>query len=192
VRVGRKSAILATGFSRRTTVMEDRKLRDDVIAELDREPGIDSADIGVASEGGVVTLTGHVATFAQKVLAVQTAQDVPGVLAIAQNIAVRPPQTATQADDEIAKRAVRILAWDTILPKDAIRITVQDGWVTLCGEVDWEFQRRAAEDNVRKLGGVDGVSNFITLRQGTRAAEIEERIRAVPDVRSPEEHATID
>jgi osmotically-inducible protein OsmY len=156
--------------------MDDKQLRDDAIEELDWESSIDSADIGVAAENGVVTLSGHVPTFAQKVKAEEAVKRVRGVRAIAQEIEVRPPQTASRADDEIAKRALNMLNWDVTIPRDAIQLKIQDGWMTLSGEVAWEYQRRAAEDDIRKLSGVLGVTNLIKIRRRLLAMDVKKRV----------------
>ncbi|HYP58570.1 MAG TPA: BON domain-containing protein [Beijerinckia sp.] len=156
--------------------MGDKVLRQSIIDELDFEPSIDAADIGVAVDEGVVTLTGHVPTYAQKYKAEEVVKKVRGVRAIAQEIEVRLATGKHTADDEIAKRALSILDWDVSIPKEAVQVKVAQGWVTLSGEVDWQYQRRAAEDNVHKLSGVLGVVNLITLRQNVQAADIKKRI----------------
>ena len=156
--------------------MNDRQLRQDVIDELDFEPSIESADIGVAAENGVVTLTGHVPTYAQKLAAERAVWRVKGVKAIAQDIQVRIPGDKQQNDDEIAQRAVSILAWNAAVPRDAVHLKVQHGWVTLSGQVDWNYQREAAENAVRKLSGVAGVINDITLKPAVQAVDVKQRI----------------
>lgn len=156
--------------------MDDKQLRLDIIDELDWEPSVDSKNIAVAVQNGVVTLTGHVPNFAQKVTAENTVKRVHGVRAIAQELEVRPPHTATRADDEIAKRAVDILNWDVTVPKNAVQVKIQDGWVTLSGEVDWHYQREAAEDNVRKLSGVVGLTNLIALKPHVQSSDVKRRI----------------
>jgi osmotically-inducible protein OsmY len=148
-------------------VMTDHELRQLIIDELDFEPSIDASDIGVAVENGVVTLTGHVGSYAQKVAAERAARRVKGVRAIAQDIEIRYPSDKKDADDEIAARALKIIAWDTTLPDDAIQVKVEDGWVTLTGKVAWQFQKAAAERAVRKLSGVFGVTNEIELKPST-------------------------
>ncbi|RUU49963.1 BON domain-containing protein, partial [Mesorhizobium sp. M2C.T.Ca.TU.009.01.2.1] len=138
--------------------MSDSILKQDIIDELDFEPSIDAADIGVAVDSGVVTLTGHVPTYAQKVKVEDVVRNVKGVKAIAQEMEVRPFGTHRTADDEIAKRAVNTIAWNTSIPSDAVQIRVQDGWVKLTGKVEWQYQKTAAEDAVRHLAGVLGVT----------------------------------
>lgn len=154
--------------------MNDRQLRQNVVDELGFEPSIDAANIGVAVDGGVVILSGHVPTYAQKVAAERAAWRVRGVKAVVQDIEVRYAGTPT-SDDEIAKRAIELLRWNSSVP-DAIRVTVNDGWITLTGEVDWQFQRTGAEASLRGLAGVNGITNNIALRAKPRATEVRERI----------------
>ncbi len=99
-----------------------------------------------------------------------------GVRAIAQDIQVRYPEDKKTADDEIAQRALDLFQWDAMVPADAIRIVVQNGWVTLSGEVDWQYERKAAEDDVRTLSGVTGVFNNIKLKQGIQVGDIKQEI----------------
>ena len=126
--------------------MDDTLIRDDVIDELDFEPSIDATNIGVAVDDGVVTLTGHVSSYAEKTAAECAARRVRGVRAIAQEIEVRYPSEKTTADEEIAKRVLTVLNWDAMIPQDAVKVTVQKAWVTLAGEVNWQYQKKAAED----------------------------------------------
>lgn len=156
--------------------MNDRELRRNVIDELDFEPSIASADIGVAAENGVITLTGHVPSYAQKMVAERAAWRVKGVKAIAQEIKVRIPGDKQRDDDEIAQRAVDILAWNSLIPRDAIHVRVQNGFVTLSGQLDWNFQRKAAEADIRKLTGVAGVINEISLKPAIQAVDVKQRI----------------
>ncbi|HLE77047.1 MAG TPA: BON domain-containing protein [bacterium] len=156
--------------------MNDKELRQNVIDELDFEPSIDSSDIGVAVEKGVVTLTGHVSTYTQKLAAERAVWRVKGVKAIAQEIEVRIPSETKQTDDEIAKRAVNMLAWNAAVPRDTVHVKVQKGWVTLTGELNWNYQREAAENAVRKLSGVTGVINNITLKPSVQPVAVKERI----------------
>jgi osmotically-inducible protein OsmY len=144
--------------------------------ELDYEPSVDTANIGVAVKGGIVTLTGHVPSYAEKVAAERAVRRVRGVRAIAEEIEIRVPNEKRTSDDEIAKRAADILHWDTIVPKDAIEITVQHGWVTLNGTVDWNFQRSAAETDIHRLSGVAGVHNRIKIEPRLRISDLQRRI----------------
>lgn len=156
--------------------MTNATLRQDVIDELEFEPSIDAANIGIAAKNGVVTLTGHVGTYAEKLAALEAARRVKGVLAVANEIEVRYADEKKTSDEEIAKRVIDILAWDTMVPARTVQATVQKGWVTLNGEVQWHYQRRAAEDAVRKLGGVRGVINNIMLRPRAAPSEVRRRI----------------
>ncbi len=156
--------------------MDDKQLRQNIIDELEFEPSVDAQDIGVAVSEGIVTLSGHVSSYAEKVAVQHAVQRVKGVRAIAQEIEVRYPGENKTADDEIAKRALNILKWDAVIPGDAVRVTVQKGWVLLTGEVDWQFQKKAAEDAIRKLSGVTGVSNSITIKPRVSASDIKKKI----------------
>ncbi|MFC5525370.1 BON domain-containing protein [Rhodanobacter ginsengisoli] len=156
--------------------MDDKLLQQNVIDELDFEPSIDSADIGVTAERGVITLSGHVPSYTQKVAAERAAWRVKGVKAIAQEIQVRFPGDKKSNDDEIAQRAIDILAWTSSVPHDSVHVKVQNGWVTLMGEVGWNYQREAAETSIRRLSGVLGVTNDIALTPAVQSADIVERI----------------
>ena len=155
---------------------KDKDLQELVIAELDWEPGVDTAHIGVIAEKGVVTLTGHVASYAEKRLAEETASRVTGVEAVADEIEVRLPSDKKHADDEIAERAIKILAWDALIPPNHIKVAVQHGIVSLSGDVDWQYQRAAAEHDVHKLGGVLGVLNRIAVRPAVSASDVHTKI----------------
>eukprot|EP01037_Dinobryon_pediforme_P009503 gene9502-9583_t len=156
--------------------MEDKFLRQAIIDELDFQPNIDPAHIGVAVEKGVVTLTGHTGSYAEKFAAEEAVKHVKGVKAIAQNIEVRYPNDRKVSDDEIAKRAVEILDWDVSIPSERIQIKVQKGWITLSGEVEWQHQKLSAEAAVRKLSGVMGVFNQINIRAGIEPGDVKKRI----------------
>ncbi|WP_025662852.1 BON domain-containing protein, partial [Rhizobium sp. IBUN] len=156
--------------------MTDVTLRQNVLDELDFEPSIDAAHIGVTAEGGVVTLTGHVATYSEKDAAERAARRVKGVHAIAQEIEVRPYGTHVTADDEIAKRSISTLAWRTTVPRDAVTVRVQNGWVTLEGTVEWQYQKNAAASAIRDLAGVVGISNLIAVAPRPTSSDVKRRI----------------
>jgi osmotically-inducible protein OsmY len=158
--------------------MDNITLRQNILDELEFEPSIDAAHIGVAVDNGVVTLSGHVATYAEKIAAETAVRRVKGVQAIAQEIEVRYPGAKQTHDDQIAKRAVSIIQWDTTIPPDSLKVTVQNGFVTLTGEVSWQYQRKAAEDAVRRLSGVIGVYNNVTIRQSPNTSDIRKQIEA--------------
>ncbi len=141
----------------------DSQLQQDVIAELKWEPSINTAGIGVEVNDGVVTLAGHVETFAEKLSAEKTAQRVPGVKALAIEMDVRIPGPSARSDADIAHAAENVLEWVSVLPNDTIKVMVENGWITLSGEVSWHYQRLAATSAVRYLMGVTGVVDNITL-----------------------------
>lgn len=144
--------------------MTDAQLRKDIIAEFEFDPCFDGEHIGVAVDKNIVSLGGHVSSYAEKVAAIAAAQRVKGVHAVTENIEVRDPFQKQNSDDQIAKRASDLLNWDVLVPKDSVNVLVQHGWVTLSGRVDWYYNKAAAEDDVRKLSGVLGVTNKITIR----------------------------
>ena len=154
----------------------NRALRQRVIDQLDFDPSIDSSNLTVAAEEGVVTLGGHVPSVMQKSAAERAVWRVKGVKAIAQDIHVRFPEDKKVNDDEIAGRAVAILDWSSAMPNSAVRVKVQDGWVTLSGQVPWNYQRTLAEYEVRKLSGVAGIINQVTLAPVAPPADMKQRI----------------
>lgn len=158
--------------------MDDTQLRQLVIDELEFEPSIDASHIGVAASAGVITLTGHVRTYAEKVAAMKAARRVKGVRAIAQEMEVRYPGEMKTADEEIAKRILSVLKWDAMIPDDKVKVAVQKGWVNLSGGLDWQYQKNAAEDAVRRLTGVIGVTNAIAVKPPVQAGDIKKKIEA--------------
>ena len=142
----------------------DATLQEAVLAELAWEPSVTAAHIGVTARDGVITLLGHVQRFAEKQAARSAALRVRGVKAVAEEIEVKLPFDVKRSDDDIARAAIDRLAWDSTLPKDAVKMTVENGWLTLTGEVRWHFEQEAAAQDVRHLWGVVGVSNQITLK----------------------------
>lgn len=155
----------------------DDQLQKAVLAELNWEPSITAAHIGVAAEHGTVTLTGHVSTFGQKHAAEMATGRVKGVKAIAEEIEVRLPFEVKRDDADIASAAVNRLAWDSTTPRDAIIVKVEKGWVTLTGEVDWHYQMETAEREVRNLMGVVGVSNQVTIKPRVDTAGLQDDIQ---------------
>lgn len=156
--------------------MSDRALKQAVEDELKWEPSIDAEHIGVTAEDGVVTLTGHVSSYAEKVTAEKAARRVKGVRAIAQEIEIRFPNDRKTSDDQIARRALDIIAWDSTIPKDKVQVKVEGGFVTLSGEVDWHYQRSDAEYAVRKLEGIKSISNEIKVKPRVQASDVKQRI----------------
>ena len=156
--------------------MSDKTLRQAVMDELEWDPSFNAQHIGVAVEEGVVTLTGHVGSYIERLAAEKAVKRVKGVRAIAEEIEVRFPSDKKTSDDQIAKRALDVIAWDSTIPKDKIQIKVQNGFVTLSGEVDWFYQRDDAEAAVRKLTGVKGLSNEVKVKPQVRGTDIKQRI----------------
>ncbi|MGV2130762.1 BON domain-containing protein [Agrobacterium vitis] len=156
--------------------MSDLLIRQDVLTELEYEPSINANHIGVTVDNGVVTLTGYVESYVEKASAEAATHRVRGVRAIAEHLEVRYPERKKHADDEIASRALDIIAWDTALPDGAIDVKVELGCVTLSGQVPWHFQRLAAEEAVQKLGGVREVRNLLKIRPTAQVSDIQSRI----------------
>lgn len=154
----------------------DRQLQQDVEAELSWEPSVDAAHIGVAAKDGVITLSGHVPTYAEKVAAERAARRVKGVRAIAQEIDVRYASSANTADDEIARRVTQLLSWDVFVPHEEVQAKVEKGWVTLTGTVDWQYQKASAEKDVTKIGGVRGVTNLIAVKPSVETGDVRRKI----------------
>ena len=130
----------------------------------------------MAVENGVVTLTGHVRSYAEKLAVERAVQRVRGVHGIAEEIEIRYPADKKTADDQIAERAVSSINWNAQVPKDAVLVKVEKGWVTLTGTVDWQFQRIAAESAVRRLSGVVGITNMITMKPQVRPTDVKTKI----------------
>lgn len=142
----------------------DLQLQKDILDELAFDPAIDHRHIGVAVDSGVVSLSGHACSYAEKLAAEQAARRVAGVKALAIELDVRLPSDSRRSDVEVAKSVENTLMWTSNVPINYINIMVENGWVTLSGDADWEYQRRAAEDAVRPLLGVTGLTNLIQVR----------------------------
>ena len=155
----------------------DAQLKADVSAELEWEPSINASHVGVAVDNGVVTLTGHLDTFAEKFAVERAVQRVQGVRAIALELDVKLEPGRKRSDSEIAAAAESALKWHSLVPEEKIQVKVEKGWVTLKGEVDWDYQRRSADQAVHPLTGVVGVSNTITLKSRTTPTNVANRIR---------------
>ena len=158
--------------------MTDTQFRQDIIDELEFDPSFNGEHIGVVVDKNVVTLTGHVNSYAEKLAAIAAARRVKGVHAIAEIIEVRYSYQNKTADDQIAKRACDILNWDVLVSTNAVDVLVQDGWVTLSGNVNWYYEKISAEDDVRKLSGVRGVTNKIAIRPPVDSANVKSKIES--------------
>lgn len=156
----------------------DAQLKLDVANELQWDPSINAAHVGVAVDNGVVTLTGHLNTFAEKFAIERAVRRVEGVKAVAIELDVKLAPGHVRSDTEIAHAVESALRWHALVPDDRVVAKVEKGWVTLGGELDWDYQRDSAERAVRTLTGVVGVSNLITLKPQVTPADIASRIRA--------------
>ena len=159
-----------------TATMTDSELQRDVLDELRWEPTVDAAHIGVSVKNGVVTLTGHVPSYAEKFAAERAAKRVHSVRAVANELDVKLPGSSRRTDEDIAAAVVRALEADVSVPADKIKVTVSNSWVKLEGEVEWQYQRMAADHAVRSLTGVLGVSNLITVKPRVSPSEIKSKI----------------
>jgi len=159
-----------------TEVLTDEQIQQEVLAELKYDPRVRPNEIGVVAKDGVVTLTGWVDSYLKKWAAEEAAHRVHGVKAVANDIEVRLPVLAERTDADIAAAAVRALEWDTGIPTDKVKVTVSKGWVTLEGEVEWQYQKEDAERAVRRLTGVRGVSNLITVKPNVTPSELKKKI----------------
>ena len=160
---------------------DDKQLKQAVLDELQWEPSVNAAHIGVTAKSGVVTLMGHVATFSEKFAAEKATRRVNDVKAVAEEIEVQLPFGVRYGDEEIASAAVNRLKWDSSVPVDVVKAKVEKGRITLTGEVDWHYQQQAAVDDVRGILGVIGVSNDITIKPRPNTSEIENNIRVALD-----------
>ena len=140
------------------------ELQNDVQKAIKWEPLLNAAEIGVTVKDGIVTLTGNVDRFSKKSQAEYAAQNVAGVRAVVEKIKINYSNWGTVNDEDIAKEIVSALKWNFEVPNDRVKVQVEDGWVTLDGELPWNFQREAAKDAVTNLTGVKGVSNNIKIK----------------------------
>lgn len=154
----------------------DSQLQLDIIEELKWEPGIDHEGIGVAVSDGVVTLSGTVRSYSEKLLAENTVRRVKGVRAIAEELDVRYDWQPKTSDPEIARRVCNVLEWDPLIPKDRIQVTVEDGVVRLKGKVDWHYQKDLAFNDASKISGVVRIDNWIDVTPKASASDVRERI----------------
>src|SRR3954468_19498873 len=160
-----------------TETRTDAEIQSEVLAELKYEPRVQPNEVGVAVKDGVVTLTGYVDSYLKKWSAEKAAQRVRGAKAVANEIEVRLPGSSQKTDSEIAKAAVQALEWDAFVPTGKVKVTVDNGWVTLDGEVDWQFQRLDADRVVRGLTGVKAVTNLITFKTRATQADLKRKIQ---------------
>jgi osmotically-inducible protein OsmY len=158
------------------TTIDDDGLQRSVLDELKWESSVNAASIGVIAKHGIVTLTGNVASYAEKVAAERAALRVDGVRGLAQEIEVILPSEHRRTDEDIAAAALRSLEWDVSVPNDRVQVEVEKGWIILRGEVDRQYQKMAAEHAAHRLVGVTGVTNALTIRQAPGSADMQKQI----------------
>lgn len=155
---------------------KDTVLKQAILDELQWEPSVNAAHIGVTARDGVVTLTGHVESYAEKFAAEKATRRVNDVKAVAEEIEVKLPFSVKHGDEEIAAAAVDRLNWDSSIPAGAVKVKVEKGWVTLTGQIDWHYQAATAVSTIRGLWGVVGVSDQITVKPKPNTTAIRENI----------------
>ena len=156
--------------------MTDKEIQLAVLRELEWEPQVKSTEIGVAVKDGIVTLAGSVDSYTKRYDAERAAKRVAGVKAVVNDLEVHLPTSSERTDEDIAHAAVRALESHISVPRDRIKVTVSGGWITLEGDVEWQYQRQAAEAAVRNLLGVKGVINLITIKPRVSPSEIRFKI----------------
>lgn len=169
----------------------DILLQQDVMDELDWEPSVNAADIGVTVKDGVVTLTGHVPSYAEKRAAEQAALRVSGVKAVAEEVEVRLPSSQKRTDADIAKAVLDAIKWNVYLPEKTLKVKVEEGVVTLEGDVVWQYQRDKALEVVRPLAGVRSIINLIKVKPHITPLGIKDRIYKALERTAEEEAARI-
>lgn len=156
----------------------DAQLKADVTDELAWDPSLDAANVGVMVSEGVVTLTGHLDSFAEKHAVEQAVRRVGGVRGIALELDIKLPASGERSDSDIARAATESLRLNSLVPDDKVQVEVENGWVTLTGEVDWSYQFASAEQCIRPLAGVRGLFNQITVKPRVKGEDIARQITA--------------
>jgi osmotically-inducible protein OsmY len=167
---------MAVATATRAEVRTDEQIQKDVLAELKWDARVQPNEVGVAVKDGVVTLAGWVDAYTKRWAAEEAAHRVRGVKAVANDIEVRLPGSAERTDADIAAAAIRALEWDAFLSADKLDVTVSNGWVTIKGELEWQYQKLDAERVVRRLTGVKGVINSITVKPRLLPSELKAKI----------------
>jgi osmotically-inducible protein OsmY len=172
----------------------DEDIQTDVLEELKWDSRVQPNEIGVAVKDGVVTLTGWVDSYRKKMAAEEAAHRVRGVKAVANDIEVRLPGSAERTDADLAKAALNALKWEAAISTDKVEVTVSKGWVTLRGEVEYNFQKREAERAVERLSGVKGVINLIVVKPRLSPRDLKQQIEKalVRNAETDAEHITVE
>ncbi len=155
---------------------KNKELQLEVLQELDWDPRVNAENIGVTAKDGVVTLSGEVSSYFEKMAAEQAVKRVAGVEAVAEELEVELPALDQRSDSEIARAVLDALKWDVAVPHQHVDVKVENGWVTLQGEVDWYYQKQAAKAAIQHLAGVKGITNLISVRPTASAIEVKARI----------------
>jgi len=156
--------------------MTDLEIKSNVESELEWEPSVHAAMTAVAVKDGIVTLAGRVHSYWEKVAAERAAARVDGVKAVVNELEIQLPESSERTDEDIARAAVKALDWNVLIPGNRIKVKVSKGWVTLEGNVDWQFQKTAAEKTMRHLTGVRGVSNLVEVKPRVAPKEVKAAI----------------
>ncbi|MGN6192448.1 MAG: BON domain-containing protein [Rhodanobacteraceae bacterium] len=156
----------------------DKELQRDVTAELNWDPSVDSGRIDVEVQAGIATLTGLVNSYAQKCSAQTAAWRVSGVEGVIADLEVELPSNDWRSDRDIAKAAHNVLAWNTSIPPRRVKVAVKHGWLVLSGNVEWEYQSRAAESAMRNLVGIKGLVNLIEIKPRIEPRDVTRQIEA--------------
>jgi osmotically-inducible protein OsmY len=156
----------------------DKQLQQDVMDDLRWDPSIDASKVGVSVTSGVVTLTGGVPSYFQKQNTERIVKRVAGVRAVANDIEVKLPNSTERNDSDIAQAALHALKWDTSVPDENVKVSVTKGWVTLEGNVDWNYQRESCEKVTEKLVGVKGVTNRLVVAPNAKSKDVKNEIKA--------------
>ncbi len=156
----------------------DAELKTDVLSELEYEPGVNVTDIGVLVKDGTVTLNGYATSYSEKWEAVRAVKRIAGVKAIADDIKIKLLSPLQHTDGDIAAAAAQHIEWCKLIPTDSIKVTVREGYITLDGEVEWQYQKNSAENVVQYLTGVKGVSNLISIKPKLTATAVETAIKS--------------
>ena len=156
----------------------DRQLKIDIAEELKWEPRVRDEEIGVEVKDGIVTLMGSVPDYAQRIRAERAVERVSGVRAVAQELTVKAANSHLRSDADVARHVANTIDWDTEIPLHSVKAKVEDGWVTLEGEVEWQFQRNAPERAIRYVAGVKGVSNLLRVKAHASTYDVAKHISA--------------
>ena len=175
-------------------MISDTELQRTVTDELRWNPSIDAKHIGVSAKDGIVTLTGYVTSYFQKKKAESLVKHIAHVKAVVDELELKLPNSARRSDLDLAESALEVLRLNVLVPSDKVLVTVDEGWIVLDGVVDWQYQRTAAEDAIRFITGVRGITNMITVKSGIRPVDVREKIQnaLIRNAQIDASHITVD